>query len=69
MRRHQNAKCFNCGRIGHLRGIVDKEFLEIMSLLGMTKIEGLKLLDYVEDVSKADIRPMNIDQQKTDKAT
>ena len=19
MRRHQNAKCFNCGRIGHLR--------------------------------------------------
>ena len=21
MKRHQNAKCFNCGRIGHLKGL------------------------------------------------
>ena len=34
----------------------------------MEKIEGLRLLVYVEDVAKADLGPMNIDQQ-TDKAT
>ena len=28
-------------------------FLEITFLLGMTKIEGLDLLDYVEDVERA----------------
>ena len=33
------------------------------------KIEGLNLLDYVEDVAKANTGPMNADQQKTDKAT
>ena len=43
-------------------------FLEIMSPLGMAKIEGLKFLNYVGDVAKADIGPMNIDEQKTDKA-
>ena len=31
--------------------------------LGMTKI--LNLLDYVEDVAKADIGPMNVEQQET----
>ena len=35
----------------------------------MAKIEGLNLLDYVEDVAKADTEPMNVDQQKTNKAT
>ena len=35
----------------------------------MIKIEVLNLLDYVEDVAKASIGPMNVDQQKTDKAT
>ena len=40
-----------------------------MFLLKITKIEGLNLLDYVEDVAKADIGPMNVDQQKTNKAT
>ena len=69
VKRGKNAKCFNCGRTGHLRRIVEKAFLEIMSPLGMTKIEGLNLLDYVEDVAKADIGPMNVDQQKIDKAT
>ena len=27
------------------------------------------LLDYTEDVAKADIEPMNVDQQETNKAT
>ena len=53
MKRHQNTKCFNCGRIGHP--------------LGMINIEGLNLLDYVEDAAKADIGPMNVDQQETHK--
>ena len=35
----------------------------------MTKIEGLNLLDYVEDVAKANIGPMNVGQQETNKAT
>ena len=35
----------------------------------MTKIEGLKLLDYVEKVTKADIGPMYVDQQEANKAT
>ena len=30
----------------------------------MAKIEGLNLLDYIEDVTKADIWPMNINQQE-----
>ena len=47
--------------------MVGKAFLEIMFPLGMTKIEGLSLLDYVEGEAKADIGPMNIDQQETDK--
>ena len=41
--------------------------LGIMSPLKMTKIEGLKLLYYVENVAKANIVPTNIDQQKTNK--
>ena len=40
-----------------------------MFLLGMSKIEGLNLLNYVEDVTKVNTGPMNVDQQKTDKAT
>ena len=35
----------------------------------MTKIEGLKLLNYVEDMAKAGIGTMNIDQQETNKET
>ena len=50
-------------------GIVDKEFLEIMSPLGMAKIDCLNLLYYVGDVAKGDIGPINVDQQKTGKAT
>ena len=36
--------------------------------LGITKIEGVNLLDYVEDVAKANIVPMNLDQKETNKA-
>ena len=49
--------------------IIDKEFLEIMSLLGMAKIEYFNLLNYVENVANAYFGPMNVDQQNTDKAT
>ena len=35
----------------------------------MTKTEDLNLLDYVEDVTKANIGPMNVDHQETNKAT
>ena len=49
--------------------IVDKKFLEMMSILGMAKIDGLNYLEYVGDVAKAYTRPMNADQQKTVKAT
>ena len=35
----------------------------------MVKIGGLSLQVYVEGVAKADIGPMNADQQQTDKAT
>ena len=37
--------------------------------LGMIKVDSLNLLEYVEDVAKADIGPMNVDQQETNKAT
>ena len=50
-------------------GIVDKEFLGIMSPLGMARIGGLNLLKFIGGVAKANIGPMNVDQQKTDKAT
>ena len=62
-RRHQNAKCFNLGRTS------DKEFLGIISPLGMAKIEGPSIQVYVKGVAKAKIKPMNADQQQTDKAT
>ena len=69
MRRHQNAKCFNCSRIGHLRGFINKKFLGIISPLRMKTTGELRIQVYVEGVAKDDIGPMNADQQKTDKAT
>ena len=41
--------------------IIDKEFLGIMSFLGMARIGSLRLLEYVGGVAKADIGPMNVD--------
>ena len=64
MRRHKNVKCFNCGRIHHLKGVVDKEFLGIISPLGMAKIGELSLHIHVEGVAKADIESMNTKQTK-----
>ena len=40
-----------------------------MSALGMKRVGGLSLLVYVGGVAKADIGPMNIGRQETDKAT
>ena len=43
--------------------------VEIMSPLGMARIDSLNHLECVGDVAKANVGPMNEDQQKTDKAT
>ena len=69
VRRHQNAKCFNFGIIGHLRRDCSKEFLDRMSPLRMARLDGLNHLEYVGDATKTDIGPMKVDQQKTDKNT
>ena len=42
-------------------------FLEIISPLGMVKMEVLNILDYVEDMSKANTGPMNADQSTRDR--
>ena len=52
-----------------LEGIVDKKFLGLISPLEMAEIEGLNLLDSVEDVAMINIVPLNVDQQKIDKST
>ena len=49
-------------------GTIGNKFLEIMSPLEMAKIEGLNLLEYVGGMAMTDIRPLNVDQQKTAKA-
>ena len=61
LRKHKNIKCFNCGTIDHLKGIIDMAFLEIMFLLRLTLIESPKLLDYAYDASKAYIELINVD--------
>ena len=58
MRRHQNAKCLNSGRILHLK----REFLGIISPLGMARIGRLRIQVYVEGVAKAKIGSTNLDQ-------
>ena len=40
-----------------------------MPSLGMAKIKGINLLDYVEGEAKANTGPMDADQQKTNMAT
>ena len=49
--------------------IICRTFLEIVSHPGMTQIEYPNLLDYAEDVVKADIGLMHGYQQETNKAT
>ena len=55
MRRHPKAKCFNCGRIGHLKRNCSQEFLGIMPPLGMARTGRLSLLVYVGGVAKVNI--------------
>ena len=69
MKRHQNGKCFNCSRIGHLRRDCRQGIPRNNHSSGNNKIRRTHRQVYVEDVAKADIGPMNTDQQKTNKAT
>ena len=69
MRRRQNAKCFNCGGIGHLRRDYRRGISRNNISSWMARIGGLSLQVYVEGVVKANIGPINADQQKTGKAT
>ena len=67
MRRHQNAKSFNCGRIGYLRRDCRQGIPQNKVSSGNGKIR--RSYHSVGDVAKTDIGAVNVDQQKTDKAT
>ena len=64
MRRHQNVKCFNCGRIEHLKRNCRQGIPRNNVFSGKGKMNVNKLLDYAEGVAKTNIRPMNADQQR-----
>ena len=57
MRKNQNAKCFNCVRIGHLRRDCRQGIPRNNVSSGNG---GLSLLEYVGVVAKADIGPVNV---------
>lgn len=71
MRRHQNAKCFNSDRLEYLRrDNYCRQWVPRNNISsGNGKNRRLSLQVYVEGLSKADIGPMNTEQQKTDKTT
>ena len=69
MSRHQNSTCLNCGKIGHLRRDYRQGIPRNNVSSGNDKNRRSQSSDYVEDVAKAEIGPMNADQQQTDKAT
>ena len=69
MKKNQNVKCFNCGKQGHLKEIVNMEFLETMFFLSIIQTEFPSLLYYTESVVKADIELVNVGQQRTVKVT
>ena len=56
-------------KMGHLRRDCRQGFPRNHFSSGNGKIEGLKILDCVEDVKKINIGPMNEDQQKSEKAS
>ena len=62
MKRHQNAKGYDCGSKGQLRSDCKEDIPRNNVSSGNNKIEGLSLLDYVEDAAKANTGPMNVDQ-------
>ena len=62
MRRHQIAKRFNCGRIGHLRRDCRQGISRNNISSGNGEIGDFGLQIYVAGVAKADIGPMNAGQ-------
>ena len=66
MRRPQTSRCFNCGKLGHLKRNCRQR---IIFPLGMTKRGDLSLQVHVGGVVKANIGATNACQQQTDKAT
>ena len=69
MMRCQNTKCFNCGRIGHLTRGCRQGVPRNNVSFGNDPNRGPKLLDYAEDVAKADTGTMNVDQKEANKVT
>ena len=61
-RSHQNSKCFNCGRMGHMRKNCRQHISRNNTSSRNGRIGGLSLQVYVGGVAKADIGQMNVGQ-------
>ena len=69
MRRHQNTKCFNCGKIGHLRMDCRQGIPRNNVSSGNGKNRRTQPSGICRKCGKANIEPINVGQQKIDKGT